>query len=1307
MNVQHIGEYNGIYFLEGAGGIVGVCDRAHRKDMVGFAEDGLIDLASPPRPVSKIIIGGALPMDDGAAPHHMFMPDGFGRRLYYEPLERDDPGVLAARLRIGLPDHALYRVRWESLSRDDDTFTLANEISVTVSTSLPWAYQDSVLQVQTGDQPGEIVFVVESQTPPSRARDTVIIACEGYEREAIMVRSRCGPGFVPCFVVPARQWPDHVAAPGEVLVGPETPDFDALPPDAPTLIAPDVEAAYGPALALAVAYGARLVLTGEEGAIRLAGRVSREWRLNEVINSSLSVFGVGRETVVCESTAVSLLVCQAVGYASLRQCQIAFIPPVYGDAGSDMAALASDCAAAVPPELRELDADVLAVFTRALPLHLTPLPDGRRWMDRHLIAHLPGQVASMLLSHPAEPAPRLLLGVVFDALHAFTATEGHVYRDKLADGLSYPLLLSHKDARRDVLQEILHRVDVDLLVIIAHGESNYFEDARNDPIPDSLIRSWHLRGRPVVFNNSCSSWTSTGEAFLAAGARAVIGTLWPVTNDAAVRVGTYIGERSHDDDILICLHHGVRAIAEPETAAYVYIGLPDTRLLARASIDEEETLAVLTAAMDMLYRCLHELAEEGKLDVAMVLHNAFVPVLRERFGALVTPGEVPLHLPHPLAQASVLDIDYVLANASLRFLHEVLPATAPQRTPTVLDQIRHLMQTAYHALTTWDERHRRHMGSDYARPSEASRILLAAMFTGERVLPFATLLADLHYTEEARHWMDVAVQLIGPPDDDTVIQRIRGGITEKHTTAWSPNENTERPVTIDWLAEAVDKSVLAYRFGEGKEKLGDTTQAIPFYETAIDLTETGSAVDAQARARLQALRTAEDDILGEHIAKFKEACHRDNLHRSSLAAVDMLRYAADNRRPLPDNIVGQALELDLPAAPSHHWVTHRLSILGAAMTYYASRDDRSSIDAILDEVFGYLSTHESIAVVPLNELAAWYYQNDDYPAAIDIGLELSTRLQNTRCFDSAARLLCFTARVILRAYKAQPEPRLLTKFFEVSETTGRILGGHFDVRTAIGDRMSDVLTETQSIWRQIADTQDWRLALRGYVAYACWPTVRKIPEWELLSKALHPRNLEAVQNLTTYGCLTRGANVRINADFTVNMTTTTRRDDRTGPDTVYGLCPLYGGATELRSPTATFIAGTAVYPLRYQESVTIEEVNVPALKIVNGWATYRERWGSRTVPHRLRIDLAPGLIPAELQCQRRGGESAAGTIRFDELGCHIDVHGAFPEEPWLADITMSFGKSRELGTMITAPSLPFSQEMPIELYSLLMSRPPR
>ncbi|MEV6892202.1 hypothetical protein [Kribbella sp. NPDC051137] len=1295
---MHIGDHNGISFIEGPGGITGVCDRYHRKEVVGFREDGLIDLADPPRPVSEYVIGGALPGSDGK-PFHLYTPTGFGRSVSYEALEHDEPGVLAVRLTIGLPDRTLYRVHWQTFSQDDDVFTLADGISVTVSSSLPWVYQGSTLQVHAGPHPGKVVFVVESRPPSALARDVAIVVCEGYEREALVVRAGCGRGFVPCFVLPEQQWSQRVAEPGDVLVGPGArPDIDLLPPGAPTLLAPDDEAAYGPALALAVAHQARLVLTGEGAVITLTGDSPAQWHLADILSQPLEVFGTSREVVVAESTLTDLVICQAVGYADLKQCGLAFVPAITDGTSSDATVLARECAAAVPSGLRELNADVLVVITRAQALHLTPLPDGRHWADRYLVAHLPGQVASILLRRPREPTPPVLFGVVFDALRAFTSTEGDLYQDKLATGLSAPLVLSRGNARLDVLREVLQRVDVDLLLVIAHGEQDHFADSANDEISDSLIRTWQLRGAPVVFNNSCSSWTTTGEAFLAAGARAVAGTLWPVTNDLAAGIGTSVAESLHDQDLLTLMHQAVREAADPDAAAYVYVGLPGTRFLAREILDEDEMVALLSQAMDSLFRCLNGLAAEGKVAVATALHDATVPALRARFGALATPGELPAHLPPPSAQATVIDVDYLLANASLSFYRAILPTVSPQRSAAVVEQIRRHLGIAHHELVTWPERHRAWLAASQARRPAASDILLTARFAGAQVLPFASLCAELRRPDEARHWLGVAAELIGASGNQMVLDRIRSGVVE-HYSGQSPSD----PVTIDWLAEALDRSLLAQQFGLISEQLGDTSEAIAFYQAAVELSPAGSAAETQVQARLRNLRGPQGDPLIEYVAAFETAVGGDDYCTVGDAATDLLKYAAGNSRSLSDELVRRALAHDVPHGGSHHQVVHRLKILGAALTYFAAHNDPAGVEAAVSEVFSYVGAYESSAVVPLNELAAWHYGRGDLTAAIATGLAFGTRLREARCFESAARMLSFTARVIPRAYSAAPDPKLLEQLFDVSATIGRLLTEHVEVGTSIGDRVDDVLEQTESVWRQLADRDNWRLALRGYQASTRWPGVRRIDDWELLAKANHPRNLDAVR--TTF--LVRDCRLRIEADLTVTRTTSTTREGSSGPGTIYALCPLADRPAELRGPGATFVAGTAVFALTAHETVTIEEIGVQVLSTADGWSTYRGRWGSNTVPHRLRIDLAPGLIPAVIRCEQRGRRSSRATVRFDETGGHIDVRGEYSDEAWVADVTVVFARSPELGRLITSPDLPFSQELPAELYTLMMADPPR
>jgi len=273
--MHYFGEYNHIYFLMSGWTITGLCDRARRAETVEIVEEELVDLAEEPRAVSKIIVSG----QDRP---YTIRPYGFGRILRYERVEHTQDGTLTARLHVDLPEQALYRVSWRSLRHDDDTFELAPGVTLTVSTALPWTYDGTTFQAVTDAQAGEVAFLVEirQQTPP--VRDIVVVARAGHEREAIMVRAGCGTGFVPCFVVTDEQWADR-AVMAELLAGltvnvlvavglTEAPwigelaatfvrDDGARPsqPSCVTLVAPDREDAYGPALALAVARKAQLV----------------------------------------------------------------------------------------------------------------------------------------------------------------------------------------------------------------------------------------------------------------------------------------------------------------------------------------------------------------------------------------------------------------------------------------------------------------------------------------------------------------------------------------------------------------------------------------------------------------------------------------------------------------------------------------------------------------------------------------------------------------------------------------------------------------------------------------------------------------------------------------------------------------------------------------------------------------------------------------------------------------------------------------------------------------------------------------
>jgi hypothetical protein len=63
----------------------------------------------------------------------------------------------------------------------------------------------------------------------------------------------------------------------------------------------------------------------------------------------------------------------------------------------------------------------------------------------------------------------------------------------------------------------------------------------------AMPRELAINGSPVIFNNACASWHQLSGRFMFAGARAYIGTLFPVTGAEAAQVAEFFVE--HDEDM--------------------------------------------------------------------------------------------------------------------------------------------------------------------------------------------------------------------------------------------------------------------------------------------------------------------------------------------------------------------------------------------------------------------------------------------------------------------------------------------------------------------------------------------------------------------------------------------------------------------------------------------------------------------------------------------------------------------------------------------------------------------------------------
>jgi len=72
---------------------------------------------------------------------------------------------------------------------------------------------------------------------------------------------------------------------------------------------------------------------------------------------------------------------------------------------------------------------------------------------------------------------------------------------------------------------------------------------------------------------------------------------------------------------------------------------------------------------------------------------------------------------------------------------------------------------------------------------------------------------------------------------------------------------------------------------------------------------------------------------------------------------------------------------------------------------------------------------------------------------------------------------------------------------------------------------------------------------------------------------------------------------------------------------------------------------------------------------------YRDVWGSRLIPYRLEISLAPGLvaIPEAVRVQPLSGDPPEDTIRFRSGHAEIVLQAEGPGwTPWLCDFRWPF-----------------------------------
>jgi tetratricopeptide (TPR) repeat protein len=203
-----------------------------------------------------------------------------------------------------------------------------------------------------------------------------------------------------------------------------------------------------------------------------------------------------------------------------------------------------------------------------------------------------------------------------------------------------------------------------------------------------------LKSAPVIFNNSCLSWVSVGRAFLRAGARGYVGTLWSVASAEAARLAQQMLAQLTRGETLGRALAASQIDDELTRRAYIYVGAANATL--GAGILTAEQRAGLWSALEVLSRELRALSDAGHPDAARVLYRKFRE-LGESFIALAQRPEYAIPS-EQVIDYYLEDAYYLVKTATQRGAPRTIWEDARERLEAALAQLDALQIPAEDAL---------------------------------------------------------------------------------------------------------------------------------------------------------------------------------------------------------------------------------------------------------------------------------------------------------------------------------------------------------------------------------------------------------------------------------------------------------------------------------------------------------------------------------------------------------------------------------------------------------------------------------
>ncbi|MCG0283922.1 tetratricopeptide repeat protein [Streptomyces sp. PSAA01] len=300
--------------------------------------------------------------------------------------------------------------------------------------------------------------------------------------------------------------------------------------------------------------------------------------------------------------------------------------------GNPFAEVESAVTKQVPPSaIAEVGGRRLTAFTTGIPYSF--VRTGTADWSSKPIGHVAADAVLIILNElygAAAPQRAAAFSLVFDP-GFFRVSETKDVMRAVGTHLTHPILLSERDTLLDALVSLPKELPVELIFFNTHGSDDSIL-LGNIPLRNSLIPQWlTLSHRPIIFNNSCLSWTGVGSEFIRVGARGYIGSLWSIPSKPAADFARVVVDRLTVQEMPACeaiVGTGLRAGIE---RSYLYVGTVAGRL------DHRRDHAV-TGAETALAACaiLDDAAGRKPSKLSRVLHREITALRRTVEG---TPQE--------------------------------------------------------------------------------------------------------------------------------------------------------------------------------------------------------------------------------------------------------------------------------------------------------------------------------------------------------------------------------------------------------------------------------------------------------------------------------------------------------------------------------------------------------------------------------------------------------------------------------------------------------------------------------------------